>query len=67
VRVGAALGTSLEASGASHPIGINVGPTDVGQEVLYGGFSPRARSSPMPRPHVSAADEARSLMGSWPR
>jgi hypothetical protein len=43
VRVGAAFGTSLEALGASHPVGINVGPTDVGHEVLYGGFSSRAK------------------------
>jgi hypothetical protein len=63
VRVGAALGTSLEAPEASPPHGINVSPTDVGEEGLYGGFSPRARPSPMPRPNVSDANESEVANG----
>jgi hypothetical protein len=63
IELGAALGMSLEAHEASHHVRINVEPGDVGDEVLYGGFFPRARLSPPLRPHVSAADESEVIEG----
>jgi hypothetical protein len=56
VRVGPALGMSLVAHEASPSAEISVGSAEVGEEGLFGGFSPRAM--PTAQPHVSTGSES---------
>jgi hypothetical protein len=57
-RGGAALCTSHVAHKASLSVEINVGSGEVGEEGLFGGFSPRAIHYPLPQLHVLDASES---------
>ena len=46
VRVGVALGTSPVTHEGSPPVELKTGSTNIGEEDLYGSFSPRAMSCP---------------------
>jgi hypothetical protein len=58
VSARAALGTFDVAPKASFPAELMVGSADVGEEGLYGGFSPRVMPCELPQPHV--ADSSKS-------
>jgi hypothetical protein len=48
---------------ASPPAEVIAGSAEVGEDNLYGSFSPRASPSPLPQPHVSFACEGEDTIG----
>ncbi|KAM0876896.1 hypothetical protein ACQ4PT_035860 [Festuca glaucescens] len=62
VRAGAALDKSLVVPDVSSLTELNVRSTDVGEEGLYGGFSPRSRPSPQLEPHVLESEDIATVM-----
>jgi hypothetical protein len=57
----AALGRSLVTPEVSPLLELNVCSADIGEEGLYGGFSPRVSASPQLHPEVPATSESEDI------